>query len=116
VFVIVTPRSAEPTSGLVIVTVLFARFESTMPVGAVTVAVFDSVPLEFIATVAVTVNVAIAPGAKVPSTAFRLPVPLAAGHAEPAHVQLSPVNCDENVSVTVAPVTGFGPLFVAVTV
>jgi len=47
-----------------------------MPEGGATLAVLDSVPVAFDATVAVTVKVALAPGASARRTTLRLPLPL----------------------------------------
>ena len=63
--------------------------------------------------VAVTVKVTEPPLSRF-TLAARFPLPLAAGHAEPtvaAQVQVAPVSCAGNRSVTVAPVTALGPAF-----
>ena len=77
----------------------------------VTVAVFVRVPVPL--TVAVTVKVAVPPFTR-STVAFRSPVPLT-GQAEPAlaaQVQVAPVSCAGSGSMTVAPTTSLGPLFV----
>ncbi len=85
---------------------------SFTPTGAVMVAVLVIVPVPV--TVAVTVKVAVPPLSR-STVALMSPAPLA-GQTEPAvaaQVQVAPLSCAGNRSVTVAPVTALGPVLVA---
>ncbi len=85
---------------------------SFTPTGAVMLAWLVMVPLPL--TVAVAVNVALPPESRF-TAALMSPAP-AAGQTEPAlavQVQVTPLSCAGNRSVTVAPVTALGPLLVA---
>ena len=94
---------------------LLTSRKSLEPTGAVTVAVFDSVPLAVCETVPMTVNVAIVPDLRVTVVAMS-PLPLAeaqlpfAGTTE--HVQVADWSAAGSVSVTSASVTSEGPLLV----
>jgi len=115
--VLVTARSACGVSVSLSVAVLLALDGSTMPAGAATAAVLVKVPVAPGLIVALTVKVTV-PLASTLIDVLMLPLPLA-GQLEPAealHVQLTPVKVAGNVSVTVAPVTAFGPLLVTVIV
>ena len=79
-----------------------------------TVAVFDRVPVNPVAIVAVTVNVALPPAAR--STVVPMsPRPFTASHAEPAgavHDHTAPTSAAGRVSTTGASSIRDGPLFV----
>ena len=100
--VFVTARSAILSMSVTSVESLLVRSESTMPVGNVTDAVFESVPLAAGDTVAVTLNVTVlAAGMSIISLIE--PKPDAALHdAAPvaAQVQLAPINAAGNESIT----------------
>ena len=118
--VLLIERSAVRT-GVSTVELLFAEFVSTAPAGAAMVAVLEIVPVAFVATVAETVNVAVAPLFRLiarlmlplfPETGVpQLPVPLV---MEQPHE--TPVRELGKMSATVAPVMSLGPLLVAVIV
>lgn len=87
---------------------------SVTPLGAVTVAVFEMLPVADDTTVPVTTNVTVPLTARSTVVAI-LPDPLAAAHAfgeVAVHVQVTAVSAAGNVSATKAPVTIAGPLFV----
>ena len=91
---------------------LFESGLSVTPVGADTVAVFESVPVADDFTVAETVKVAVPPASRL-TEAEMSPVP-DAGHDDPdeaTHVQLTPESFELNESATEAPLTSEGPLF-----
>lgn len=91
---------------------------SRTPTGAVTVAVFDRVPVAPGAIVAVRVNVAV-PETSSDTVVLILPAPAVAPQLEPAlavQVQLAPLSVPGKVSVTVAPVTADGPALLTVIV
>src|SRR5690242_11186404 len=91
---------------------------SITPAGAATVAVFASEPVAEAATLQVAVKVAVPPLRRLTALVAMLPEP-DAGHALPAlaaQVQVQALSAAGKVSVTVAPVTALGPLFVAVMV
>jgi len=90
---------------------LFAAGSFT-PAGAVTVAVFASVPVALLGTFPVAVKVTVPP-ARMFTVALRFPAPDAGqlDPAEAAHVQVTPVSAAGNTSATVAPVTAVGPAF-----
>ena len=79
-----------------------------------TVAVLLNVPVALFAITPVAINVATPPFSKF-TLVLIVPLPFAAPQLEPPvaeHVQLTPVRAVENTSVTVAPVTLLGPVFV----
>src|SRR5580765_5857489 len=111
-------RSAEGVSVTELVAVLLAGSGSSAPAGAVTVAVLASRPVAFAAIRPVTVNVARAP---VPSETVvaRLPVPEATAQLDPAsavQVHAGATRATGNRSLTLAAVTGLGPVLVTTTV
>ena len=109
-------RSAMRVSVSVSVAELLPGVESVVPVGVAIDAVFASEPVAPEATVAVNVYVAVAPTVKL-TVSEMLPAPLAPHDApdDAAHVHVASERDDGSVSVTVAPVTSDGPLFVATT-
>ena len=112
--VFVTERSATRASVSVSVAVLLAGVGSVTPVGAVTLAVLESVPLAVEASSAVSVYVAVAPLGRFTVSVIE-PVPLAV-HVAPLdaeHVHVAALRADGSESVTVAPVTADGPTLVA---
>jgi uncharacterized membrane protein len=112
--VFVTVRSPDGFNVSVSVAELFP-VASTVPVGAVTVAVFTTLPVAVAATVAFNVYVAVPLGNKLTVVSLMLPVPDAA-QAEPAvatQVHVALINEAGNESATVAPVTADGPALVA---
>ena len=113
--VLVIDRSASRTSVSVSVAELLPGVGSVNPPGGATVAVLASVPEADAEIVAVSVNVAVPPAARL-TVALMLPEP-PAGQLEPVpaatHVHVAPPNTTGNVSVTVAPVTNDGPALVA---
>src|SRR5690349_541574 len=107
-------RLAVTTIVSVSVALLLPGFESVTPDGAAIVAVLAIEPVALLATVALTVKVAV-PALSRFTLAEMLPLPLA-GQLDPvlaAQVQLPIVRPAGAVSVTVAPVTALGPLLVA---
>ena len=85
-----------------------------IPAGAVTVAVFERLPVAVENVVTLTVYTAVPPTARFTSS-LMLPVPL--GLPLPpvnTAVHDTPLTCAGNTSLTRAPVTGFGPLLVTV--
>jgi len=115
-FVIV--RSEMRAIVTVLVAVLLAATRSITPPGAAMLAVLVSVPVALWLSEPLSVNVTLAP-ASILTSAFRLPLPLAAGQVafgEATHVQPTPESAAGIVSSTVAPVTLSGPLFAATTV
>ena len=87
--VLVIDRSACGVSVSVSVAVLFPGSGSVVPAGAVTVAVFASVPVAPGAMFAVSVNVAVPPGASV-TVVLMLPVPLGAAQLDPGLADAQP--------------------------
>ena len=107
-------RSAEGASGTELVAVLLVVSGSTAPAGAVTVAVLTSRPVALGAIRPVTVNVARSPASSVTVVA-RLPVPEAAAQLDPVsavQVHAGATSATGNTSVTLAAVTGLGPMLV----
>ena len=93
---------------------LFAAAGSVTDAGAAIVAVLVRLPVAVVEIVAVTVNVAVPPGARL-TEALMLPLP-EAGHVEPAlasHVHVTDVRVAGSVSDRVAAVAVEGPPFVA---
>ena len=91
---------------------------SVEPDGVLTEAVLVSVPRASVATVALIVNVAFPPFAKL-TVVLMLPVPDADPQFEPLearHVQVALVSLAGKGSVTVAPETALGPLLVTLIV
>ena len=112
--VFVIARSAIGVKVSVSVALLLPGVGSVVPDGTDTVAVLLSVPVADALTVALTVYVAV-PLASRFTVSLMLPLPEAV-QLEPAdavHVQVTPVKLAGIVSLTVAPVTSLGPLFVA---
>jgi hypothetical protein len=87
--------------------------ESVTPAGAVTVAVFESVPVAEEATVPVAVKVALLVVGRL-TVVEMFPAPEAAAQLPPTdeQVQVTPVNVAGKVSLTAAFTTSDGPLFV----
>src|SRR4249919_1531887 len=111
---LVTWTSAEGASVTVLVAVLLVVSPSRAPAGAATVDVLTSRPVAFPAIRPVTVNVARSPASSVTVVA-RLPVPEAAAQLDPgsaAQVQAGATSATGNRSLTLAPVTGLGPVLV----
>lgn len=91
--------------------VLFAELPSVEPAGAATVAVFVTVPVAMLATVVLTVNVAVPPESKL-TVVVILTVPLEAPQLEPAEalqVHEPMTSLVGMMSVTSAPTTALGP-------
>lgn len=107
-------RSAVAPSESVSVAELFVLVGSVMPVGAAMLAVFANVPLAPSLINPVSVKVAVPPTNKL-TVVLMLPEPDAVQDEpdEATHVHVEPVIVAGNVSVTVAPVTGAGPVLVA---
>jgi hypothetical protein len=100
---------------VVSIALLLTSLASTTVLGAVTIAVLVIVPLAEALTVALTVNVTLPPTGRL-TPMLMSPTPFGAPHVPPfipTQVQVTPVRLAGNVSITVAPVTGFGPLLVA---
>ena len=96
---------------MVAVAVLLFVLVSVVPAGGATVAVFASVPVAVLETVAVRLNVAVPLTSRF-TVALIFPVPFGAPQLEPAdavQVQVALLNVFGKVSVTVAPVTALGP-------
>jgi hypothetical protein len=113
--VLLIERSPLGESVSVSVAVLLAAFDSVTPEGTFTVAILTSEPVEPDAIVAIIVNVAVPPTKRF-TVVLIAPVPLVSAHAEPLdaeHVHVAPVTPDGRLSITVAPVTGFGPALLA---
>src|SRR5229473_3294657 len=107
--VLVMLRSACGVSVSVSVAVLLPGVGSVVPAGAVTLAVLLRLPVAEAEMLAVTVNVAVPPFARL-TVVLMLPVPLVAPQlAAGAHVQLALLMPAGSASVTVAPVTALGP-------
>ena len=107
-------RSAEGASVTELVAVLLAGSGSRAPAGAATVAVLTSRPVAFAAIRPVTMNVARSPASSVTVVA-RLPVPEAAAQLDPGsavQVHAGATRATGNRSVTLAAVTGLGPVLV----
>jgi hypothetical protein len=108
--VLVIERSAVGVIASVSVAELFPGVGSVTPAGAVTVAVFSSVPVAVGDSVAVTVKVAtplaarstVAAMSPAPDTGQELP-------AEARHVQAAPVSPAGKSSVTATPMAALGP-------
>jgi hypothetical protein len=107
---LVIERSAVGVTVSVSVAELLAANGSVTPAGAVTVAVFSSVPVAVGESVAVTVKVA-APLAARSTVAAMSPAPDTGQElpAEARHVQAAPVSPAGKSSVTATPVTALGP-------
>src|SRR6187399_905415 len=101
-----TMRSAEGVSVTELVAVLSAGSGSRAPAGTVTVTVLTSRPVAFAASRPVTAKVASSPASS-ETVAARLSVPEAA-----AQVQAGATSATGNTSVTLAAVTGLGPVLV----
>jgi hypothetical protein len=111
---LVIERSPVGVNVSVSVAELLPGVGSVTEAGAATVAVLDRLPVAVVAIVAVSVKVAVPPGASV-TEALMLPLP-DAGHVDPAdaaQVHVAPDNVAGKVSVTVAAVALEGPLLVA---
>lgn len=111
--VFVIARSAFAASVSVSVALSFVDVGSVTPDGALTVALFDNVPVADAETVAVNVYVAVPLDNKLAVVLIE-PVPDVAPHAEPdeaTHVHVAAVSVAGSVSVIVAPVTAEGPPF-----
>lgn len=112
-FVLVIARSTVVTMLFMSVALLFEGDVSGADAGEVTVAVFVSVPVVELITVACRLKVAVAFGCKF-TVVVMLPLPLGAPQVAPAEgvqVQVTFVSFVGTVSVTVAPLTVLGPLF-----
>ena len=112
--VLVIDRSATGAMMLVSVASLLPVSGSVVPVGAVTVAVFETVPLAEPRTVASTAKVTEPDGAR-STVAEMSPVPFASSQNPPvpsAQVHVAPVSSAGIVSVTTASNTADGPSFV----
>ena len=116
--VLVIDRSAVGFRVSVSVELLLAGVGSVTPTGTAIEAVFTSVPVAPATTVAVIVNVAVAPTGR--STVVpMLPLPLPAAHDPPpagTQVHVAPETVAGRVSVTGAATTADGPALVATTV
>ncbi len=110
-------RSAWAASVSVSVALLFAATGSVVPGGALTVAVFTSVPTAAADSVAVTVKVAEPPTGRSTVVAMS-PLPLATQVAPPVavHDQVAPLRTPGRVSATAALTTALGPALVTTTV
>lgn len=118
----VIPMSARPVIAVVVAAELLLEVGSKKPDGTAAEAVLATEPVAFARTGAVTTKVATAPPSRLiarlifplPVAPLQLPVPVM------AHVQviepIGPSFVVSKVSVTVAPVTLDGPLFVTVIV
>src|SRR5688572_6029624 len=107
-------RLAAGVSITELVAALLAVSGSTAPAGAVTVAVLTSTPVAFAAITPVTMNVARSPASS-ETVVARLPEPERAAQPDPAsavQVQTGATSTTGNRSVTLAPVTGLGPMLV----
>ena len=119
--VLVTPRLTRGSATVAAVAELFVESSSGIEAGPATVAVFDSVPVNVDASVAVMVYVAEPPTTRL-AVVLSEPVPLAAAQVEPVeavHVHVAEVRTAGSVSVTAiaaVPDRGNGPLLVATTV
>ena len=103
--VLVIDRSAVGVNVSVSVAELLAGVGSVTEAGAAIVEVLDRLPVAVVEIVAVRVNVAVPPGAKL-TDALMLPLP-DAGQLDPAvavHVHVVPESTPGTVSATVAPV------------
>ena len=106
--------AAEGASATELVAVLLAVSGSRAPAGAATVAVLTSRPVALDAMTADTVNVARSPASSVTVVA-RLPVPEGAAQLDPesaVQVHVGATSAIGNTSVTLAAVTGLGPVLV----
>src|SRR5436305_304 len=111
--VLVMLRSAVEPTAVVSVAELLPGVGSVVPDGAIADAVLLNVPVAPAETVPVAVNVAVPPDTRL-TLADMLPDP-DAGHDDPGdavHVHVVDVSADGKASVTVAPMTSAGPLFV----
>src|SRR6187401_41416 len=107
-------RAAEGASSAEVVAVLLAGTGSVAPTGAATAAVLSSEPSAPDAIRPVRVNVARSPASSVTVVA-RFPVPEGAAQLDPAsatQVHAGATSATGNTSVTLAPVTGLGPVLV----
>jgi hypothetical protein len=115
---LVIDRSPDFDNVSLSVAELLPALTSVMPTGAVIEAVFVSVPPSVPGMVTTTANVAVPPTAKLTGVLIA-PAPDATPHDEPTdatHVHPIVVMPAGSASVTVAPVTGFGPPLVAIIV
>jgi hypothetical protein len=115
-FVLVIERSPIELIVSVSVALLLPGAGSGTAPGGVTVAVLTSEPVAVGNTDDVTVNVAVEPGARL-TVVLIPPLPLGAAQlppAEAAQVHVAAPNFEERGSVTVAPLTALGPLFLTV--
>lgn len=111
--VLVIAKSAVVKMVLISVALLLAGVGSGAVAGDVTVAVLLNVPVAELTTVAVKLNVAVEPGNKL-TVVLMLPLPVVAPQLAPTdgvQVQLTLVSLVGTISVTVAPFTVLGPLF-----
>lgn len=93
---------------------LLPLFGSAVPVGIVTVAVFTTVPVAVLETVAVTVTVTLLPFGKL-AVVLTFPAPFGwpqVAPLAPTQVQVALINAAGKLSVMVAPFTAIGPLLV----
>jgi hypothetical protein len=107
-------KSAVGIKVSVSVAELLVLFGSVMPFGGAAVAVFTSVPVAVLETLAVKLNVAAPPDNRL-TVALIFPPPLAAPQLDPAvavQVQIAFVRMTGKLSVTVAAVTALGPSLV----
>lgn len=115
--VFVMPKFMLKIGVSVSVAVLLAGAGSETVAGVFTEAVLTRLPVAAGLTFALTVNVTEAPTGRLMAV-LMLPLPLA-GHeppAAPVHVHVIPERLAGNVSITVAPVTAFGPLALRTTI
>ena len=117
--VLVIDRSAWVPTLVVAVALLLLGVGSDVPVGVLTEAVFEIVPVALTETVAVTVNVAVAPLFRLierlmlpllPETGVPQLLPVATGETEQLQ-EVLPSDAGK-ASTTLAPTTFAGPLFV----
>lgn len=116
--VLVMLRSPVGESVSVSLAELFAEFVSETPDGTVMVAVLVTLPVAVARMVAVTVNVAVPPTARFTATEND-PDPEAVAQLEPAEAAQThdaALMFAGMTSATVAPLTGFGPLLLAMIV
>ena len=112
--VLVMLRSVDGTKLRETLAELLAGFGSATPLGRATDAVLVNVPVAELEVCAVKLKVAVPFTARL-TVALMLPLPLGAPQLEPAdavQVQVAPLSVPGKTSVTVAPVTAIGPLFV----
>jgi hypothetical protein len=119
VCVLTMERSACGVSVSTSLALLLFGFGSIVPTGTVIVAVFVSKLVADAETVAVIVNVAVPLVAVKFTVVLILPLPFNVAQLEPvdaAQVQTGLISAEGIVSLTTAPTTGLGPVFVTTTV